>query len=567
MGKEKISIDDLFRQRFADREVPLPPGSWGRMEGLLDAKMPVGVAPVARDNGRRWAFLLLGLLAVGGGGFAYQQSLHKEQLLADASAKISPSGKRTVSAAPITSTIVEESHLSTAPQQRRGKAVPTFIKVVEKISPASVETGEAMAAVKPVKEHPVSAPLVKTAVPTPVLEVPVTSFVREEIPFLPSIASRLSDVFSGKILAQYNLVRVENYLFEQVANKENPALSTPERAWSAKTPSGTPQLSLPAQQMKTAGATASVISAAVASSVSPVTVPAANASAPTIPVAASVTPTASAQIAPTAPTAETPKDASQAAVAKIEDALDEVRNSQFSMGILAGINSTLSGGSGALQGLHAGLWGILKLSEKWSIGSDLKFLFRLNNSMDLKDDTYSSQTFNETSVTRNGQLYNAMRTDVDSTLRRYTFTSYNSIELPLYVRYSHNRFSVYGGPNVAFHFRPSVTRTDTKIGTVSRYDTLLASQPLPTAVSRPADVTFSDFDSRFSLGYLVGAQYRLSSALGLDLRLSHQVWDNLQNRSAGAGRVSTTYIQIPALQLSVNYRFCKKEPQGTVKKP
>ena len=240
---------------------------------------------------------------------------------------------------------------------------------------------------------------------------------------------------------------------------------------------------------------------------------------------------------------------------QLGEAVEALQKARFTFGLLAGINSTMSAGTGALQGLHAGIVGLLKLSEKWQLGAELRSAYRLNNSMDLRDDYFSGKTVNEATVMRNGKPYYALRYEIDSMLSRYSFNSYSSLELPLLLRYNHKRISVFGGPGFAFHFAPNVTRSDTRIATISRYDTLDASLPLPQLPGRTSDVSISDFGSRFSLGYQAGAQYRLTPALHLDLRLSQQLWDSRQGSSVGARRVSDTYIHIPTVQLSVGYHF------------
>lgn len=229
--------------------------------------------------------------------------------------------------------------------------------------------------------------------------------------------------------------------------------------------------------------------------------------------------------------------------------------SRFVGGVLAGINSTLSGGSGALQGIQAGIYGLLKLNETWSLGGELQYLYRLNNSMNFKDDYYTGKVLSEGTLVRNGQTYYPVRYDVDSMLSRYSFTSYSSLSLPLYVQYNRNRLSLYGGLNLGFHFRPNVARVDVKIATISRFDTLAAGMPIVAPASRASDVSLSDFDSRFSVGYLAGAKYQITSQLHLDLRLTQQLWDHLRQRSVGAAKVSETYLYLPTIQLSAGYRF------------
>lgn len=547
------------------------------MEGLLDARMPVGSAPVAATGrSRGWAFLLLGLLVAGGGSFLYQSLPHTQSLdnptvaksteISGNSSSIQPPNapqKSGVEAAPVIAARPNESRRggnSSQPLAERKEGKTTGISgkmaIRQTVSPGrntsgnDNETPRAVASVaekaavggapaaphKAVSTTPVSAPAIPeiSGNHAPVL-------LHEAVSPLDWVASRAMDVFSGKMVNRSQVARVENYLTQWAAGENNPVASN--KNWSAKIPENAPvKTTLPP----------------IVSSASPASLPA----------PARANPASTEVVKPMAavPAAGT-LAASPVVQQKVEDAIEELRSARYTIGLLAGINSTLSGGSGALQGLHAGIFGLLKLSEKWHIGAGLHYAYRLNNSMDLKDDYFSGRVISEATVMRNGRPYNALRYEIDSMLSRYSFTSYSSLELPLQLRYEQKRFSVYGGPNIAFHFAPAVTRTDTRIATISRYDTLDASLPLPTLPGRTSDVSLSDFDNRFSLGYNVGAQYRLTPALRLDLRLSQQLWDNRQSHSAGSRRVSETYLHIPSLQLSVGYFFQQKQSLQQKRKP
>lgn len=568
MDNKKISIDELFRQRPGDRPVAPPPGAWSRMEGLLDAKMPVGVAPaVARRPSRGWAFLLLGVLVVGSGSFIYNQAHQsKTPVVGNANTVVNttaPFGTpvQTSAAKPLAKTVSTPPKLSKkTPENSRAIAAVTPKKgqpVSGKIEATPAISGNQTAPSQSVRPHSVETPVVKQseskalaglnlspktpapiapATPVAIPEIspnPAPVIVHEAVAPLTAAVSRLNAFFSGKVVNPMAASRVEAYLAQWAAG---PDAHPKAQGWSAKTPNG----SLVAQgnAQKEAPAQSAIIpenpQTGIAPSQTPIVAQAPAAQSPVI-----VT------------TAATPEQ-------KIEAAIEDLQQARFSFGLLAGINSSLGGGSGALQGLHAGMMGILALSEKWSLGAELRYAFRLNNSMDLKDDYYSGKVINEATISRNGKAYNAVRYEIDSMLSRYSFPSYQSLELPLQVRYNHNRFSFYGGPSVAFHFAPAVTKTNTRIGTISRFDTLDAALPLPTLPSRASDVTTDDFGSRFSLGYNVGAQYRIMPALHLDLRLSQALWDNQQGRSAGSRRVSETYLHIPSVQLSVGYFWSEK---------
>ncbi len=574
MDNKKISVDDLFRQRLTDREAPIPPGAWSRMEGLLDAKMPVGSAPVATTAGRRRrAFLLLGLLIAGGGSFLYQ-ALPDSRPLEKPTGADAPeiSGNYTAAATTPASPATAAKAIVATPmsplngnRRQRVAAAPTTKSSdpkntasysgnsgVRSLAPAPAPaSGEEQ---KSIAELSAQTPSTLSAAPqTHNLNSPVAMPVipeisgnkmppvraREEVSPMGWIASRAMDVFSGKMINPSQMARVENFLTQWAAGANNPVASN--KNWSAKIPQNMPVAMAPTP---------------VASNALPAPTP--DRDNPTPLTAAK--PTAATQTA-------TMLAATPALEQKVEDAVADLRSARYTIGLLAGINSTLSGGTGALQGLQAAVVGLLKLSEKWHIGAEVRYALRLNNSMDLKDDYFSGKVINEATVMRNGRPYNAVRYEIDSMMSRYSFNTYSHIELPLQLRFDQKRFSVYGGPSFAFHFAPSVTRTNTRIATISRFDTLDAALPLPTLPGRTSDVSLSDFDSRFSLGYHAGAQYRLTPSLSLDLRLSQQLWDNRQGRNAGSRRVSETYLHIPSVQLSVGYFFRHKKETSQRTKP
>jgi opacity protein-like surface antigen len=576
MDKQKIRIDDLFRQQLSDREEPMPPGAWSRMSDLLDQQPSRVLA--SRNRGRGGILLLLtGLLALGAGGYIYQthpsepnaalepQSpalsatpmasaetavpvvSEKESINPGTSgtvaavaqydgpestpkALVSPSGNTTPPAARPTALAAEIPTNRTAGRQvipLTRQSAPASQPIPATASTAGINTTGTT-----VPARPESTP----AIPAPVTPVPVA---REAAPINPLrwIQSSVDAVFQGPVVLTMHPERVIAFLQNSLTFSGTTVSGTTAPApatWSAKSPrSG-------AATTPVLASGASAIPLAVTNP-TPVLSPASAIAPETTPV-------------PTVSATQQQQGTETAAL----------QESHLIGGVLAGINSTLSGGSGALQGIQAGIYGLLKLNERWSLGGELQYLYRLNNSMNLKDDYYTGTVRSEGVITRNGQTYYPVRYDVDSMVNRYSFGSYSSLALPLYVQYNHQRFSIYGGLNLGFHFRPNVDFADVKIATISRFDTLAAGTPMVAPASRAADVSLSDFDSRFSVGYLAGAKYQITPKLHLDLRLTQQLWDNLRQRSVGTAKVSETYLYLPTIQLSAGYRFrnhSKPKPQ------
>ena len=69
-------------------------------------------------------------------------------------------------------------------------------------------------------------------------------------------------------------------------------------------------------------------------------------------------------------------------------------------------------------------------------------------------------------------------------------------------------------------------------------------------------VNISDFGSRFGTGYIVGGGFMFTPAVYVDLRLTQTFWDNAN--TYGARQISKDLLRTPSFQLSLGYRFGKR---------
>jgi len=134
--------------------------------------------------------------------------------------------------------------------------------------------------------------------------------------------------------------------------------------------------------------------------------------------------------------------------------------------------------------------------------------------------------------------------ELDSVVSYFTYPTVSSVELPVMLRYSFNRFNLLGGANLAYYMAVNANPVENEYR---------VTRPVLPKPSNGAVMTVADFGSRFGVGYLLGVGYQVSPAVQLDLRISQSVWDNAAG--AGAERVSKEVFHLPSLQFNMSYRF------------
>ncbi|WP_276131714.1 outer membrane beta-barrel protein [Polluticoccus soli] len=210
---------------------------------------------------------------------------------------------------------------------------------------------------------------------------------------------------------------------------------------------------------------------------------------------------------------------------------------RFYPGLIVGINTALSG-KNSMTGFQVGVTGNLSLNEKWGIVSELKYMQRFKNG---NRESNRNDYITNTQSVNNGQSY-----QWDSVVSYFTYPTVSSVELPVMFKYSHNRFNVLAGANLAYYMGFSPNH-------VEQPYRLTGAKPPITPAEGGAIMSSSDFGSRFGVGYLFGVGYQVSPAVQLDMRMSQSVWDNAAG--AGAARVSKEVFQLPSLQFNMSYRF------------
>lgn len=219
---------------------------------------------------------------------------------------------------------------------------------------------------------------------------------------------------------------------------------------------------------------------------------------------------------------------------RIENTKFRLQQVRFYPGITFGMNSFLFGPSSMMGGYQVGMSGIVKFDEKWSMLAELKFIQRFNQNMKVSDNYWKIGTIT-------GNEYEANFIE-----HYFKFSTVNSVELPLAIRYAYKRLQCFAGGNFVYNFNVNPEEV-TRMYEVNTYQGNSFERNTVTTIA------VDDFGSRFSIGYLLGAGYEVTPAFLVDLRMTNNFWDN----AAGSGprKVSKQLYYQPSFQLSVTYRL------------
>jgi hypothetical protein len=227
-----------------------------------------------------------------------------------------------------------------------------------------------------------------------------------------------------------------------------------------------------------------------------------------------------------------------------------VRNAKFRMGamkfypgIVGGINGTVNGN----LGVHAGLAGNLSVSDRWTILAEVKYAHRLNFAKEKMQDDYIT---NVKFANINGQgVYT-----YDSMEHYYNFGSYASLEVPLMVTYSKDRWIYMLGANFRYNF---------KISNLQEVEQRYLLEQSLTSTTEPKfstqkQILLTDFSPSMNIGPMAGVGYQFSPGLRLDLRVSNSLWNN--SRTYGEKEISKSLHNIPQVQFNITHRFRSTKP-------
>lgn len=215
---------------------------------------------------------------------------------------------------------------------------------------------------------------------------------------------------------------------------------------------------------------------------------------------------------------------------------DVVRDIKFNLsqvkfypGLVVGYNNYLLKNT-TFNGFHLGVSGLFTFGEQWGMMTELKYFQRANKDFALYDNYYVPV----------GNLYSKVE-------HFFKFSSIQSIEMPVAIRYTANRLNIFTGPNFGYNFNINPEKIEQ-----GGYQ----AEPLNYSVPLAPSIFLDDFRQRFSVGGLLGLSYAVTPALQLDLRATKNFWDNA--KGAGAEKISRELFRPYSFQISMGYRFSQK---------
>ena len=229
----------------------------------------------------------------------------------------------------------------------------------------------------------------------------------------------------------------------------------------------------------------------------------------------------------------------------VQNAKYSLGSMKFYPGIVGGINASLNGN----MGVHIGLAGNLAVGDRWSILTEVKYAYRFNNVKENMQDDYID---NVTPTYLNGQFVYKY----DSMEHYYNFAYYQSLEVPLMVTYTNNRFVYMLGGNFRYNFR---IKENTLEEVTQRY--LLEQSYTTTSEPKFAtekQILLSDFGSNISLSPMIGIGYQLSPGWRIDGRVSQSVWNNASTK--GQKEIFKSLHNMPQVQFNLTHRFRSNKP-------
>jgi hypothetical protein len=213
----------------------------------------------------------------------------------------------------------------------------------------------------------------------------------------------------------------------------------------------------------------------------------------------------------------------------VNDFKFNVKQIKFYPGLSLGYNNYLVN-TGSLNGFQVGFAGLFTL-DSWALMTELKYFNRINSGFTLNDDYVESAG-------------PGMQRKVD---HFFKFSSLQSVEMPIAMRYTLNRLNIFAGINTAYFFGIMPEEVEN----------IHVAEPITQGSFNAAPSVYpTDFDSRLAVGGLLGVSYDLLPALQLDLRTTRNIWDN--NGSRGALIVAHQLFRVPSFQVSMVYHFSSK---------
>lgn len=608
MDKNMIHIDDLVKQRLTGGEEREMPGSWSRMRDLLDKEMPQKKRVAGYYDWRRilsaaTGMLLLSALSVG--GYHVISTKFRDDNAIARSAANSPVASQkpsTISGRSSHTTPAKTPTVALAKPSGEQSSTSTGKSAVESVKPANTAKTNNTEKTVAISTQKAKTSDVAVSKPNP---APVKTLQEQDAPAntshsVPVVAVAENTISNpsnnpSKSDENQNINKTENTLnLTSILPKENAESNEPVAVNPAQqrlAASGKEHRNLSLQPKPTNNFASSVkpegtksqmpapqkpdlpkdslskLSIVQRVTINPLTLER-KLNADTIslervaidrPALASNTSTEPVE-APAASIALTATDASEQALVPLSNfkvqsrktskwntrSFDEVvrdvkfnlAQTKFYTGISAGGNSYMFGPNN-IGGFQLGLFGLFMFGDTWGAMAELKYVHRFNGGSTLKDDYVNTKP-----ATSGGYL----QANVE---HFFKFTTLQSIEMPIALRYAAGRLNLFGGLNLAYHFGINADEV-----TLNPVDSAFKPATSGMQLKGSQSVHYNDFRARFALGGVAGISYEVSPSIQLDLRATKNFWDNAYG--LGAEQVSRQYYNAPSMQFSIFYRFSQK---------
>ncbi|OJW84356.1 MAG: hypothetical protein BGO69_11420 [Bacteroidetes bacterium 46-16] len=597
MDKNMIHIDDLVKQRLSGGEEQERPGAWLHMKDLLDNKMPVKT-PVAAGGRRLMTYMaaLLALSAIGIGTYSLRNSLH------NGDKKIAASGSNAQDNKP--------SYSSNA-GSGKGNILTTNDK--DRISNAGTNTAVQNTNATDKKTANTHNDQPKTEI-KPLANV---SLIAEKSKLEDRKNSRSKKLVSSDLGKNTESNTVDNEALKHSSNAANASATSTRKADKDKTPANkiipasgnnAPKKDIAAAASLKAGNNKNAVHDSIPSisvnekmvidhrskeahfmrdtvgvgmAVLPPTAPA-HKPANSVPSAANnynnpryvasaagntnvQTEATEQQILPAsaananANTAASNNKIGLASTHKarkthegwnfsavnqfLRNAKQSLGQIEYSSGLIGGINAVFMAG-GMVPGIQLGATETLGISDRIAVMLELKY----------------HQSFNRGIVVNSNYVKYVEQADHsylrDSMSLNYKFSTLQNFALPVTLQYHVNDFiNIIAGGSLVYTLGINPEPDETPL---YDYRKTGLSNPGQAALdaSRP-DISQSDFNSRFGLGYIIGASYQIGPKMNADLRMTQTIWDNAA--TPGAKIVSDRLYKKPGVQLSIGYNLSKEK--------
>lgn len=211
-------------------------------------------------------------------------------------------------------------------------------------------------------------------------------------------------------------------------------------------------------------------------------------------------------------------------ISKVKNIAQEINqyfdgSNNLYLALLVGGNASMGINSG--YGMHIGAGAYYKLSERWTVGTEFRFLNRFFPAFQFTDQ--NNQFDVERQPASNGWLYTGQEKIGTNS---YSVKNLQDLALPIILNYSiHERLSVIAGLNFSYHLPVKYQKKYSEsIRKISEYR---VNGEESAFENKPFSVNESTaFVSRMGIGYVTGLNYEISKKLSLDARVTQNLWNS-----------------------------------------